>query len=436
MRNPFYRAGISMTGTFLLLLASGCSKTEEKEPEPVVPVRTTAVEKSSIRRIVQAQGILFPRDQAAVVPKITAPVREFYVNRGDHVSKGQVLAVLENRDIAAAEMEAKGNLDQAEANFRITTTASLPDEIAKSQAEVTAGKEVLDAAQKVLESRKGLFEQGALPRRQLDEASVAYAQARSSYDVALRHLESLQKIGQGEAVKAAQAQVDSARGKLQGTSAMVSYARITSPISGVVADRPYYAGETAAAGTPLLTVVDISSIVARANVPVDQLPHVRLGNTATIAARESELELHGKVTVVSPALDPNSTTAEIWIVAENPGERMKPGMTVQVSILAETVIDTLVIPVEAILPAQDGSTIVRVAGSDSVAHDRQIEAGIREAGKVQVLKGLTAGEQVITSGGYGLQDNAKIKVSAGEEEPSQSEEGKKADRDKKEPTGK
>src|SRR5512137_1746841 len=113
MQNSYSKSGVLAVLGALLMFASGCSKPEEKEKEPVVPVRVTAAAKASIRRVILAQAILYPRDQAAVVPKVTAPVREFHVNRGDHVQKGQLLAELENRDLAAAEMEARGNLVQA-----------------------------------------------------------------------------------------------------------------------------------------------------------------------------------------------------------------------------------------------------------------------------------------------------------------------------------
>src|SRR6266851_10374733 len=91
-----------------LLAVSGCSKKAQKEAEPIVPVQVTAVRQDSIRRIVTADAVLYPQDQAAVMPKISAPVGKFLVNRGDHVRRGQLLAVLENRDLQAAAVASKG----------------------------------------------------------------------------------------------------------------------------------------------------------------------------------------------------------------------------------------------------------------------------------------------------------------------------------------
>src|SRR5580765_5439030 len=90
-----------------ILLFVSCTKKEEKEAEAPAPVQVTAVTQDTIRRIVGGDGILFPQDQASVTPKISAPVQKFYVNRGDHVKQGQLLATLENRDLVAGAAESK-----------------------------------------------------------------------------------------------------------------------------------------------------------------------------------------------------------------------------------------------------------------------------------------------------------------------------------------
>jgi len=400
---------------WVLLLASGCSQKEAPEAESVAPVQVAPVVRAPMQRFIKARGIVYPNDQASVTPKISAPINEFQVNRGDHVAKGQLIAVLESKDLAAAVVEAKGLYEQAQASYRSTTAASLPDEIAKSQADVKSAKQALDAAQKMYESRKELLQQGALAQRQVDEANVAYVQANSQYDVALKHLTALEEVGKDAETRQAQAQVDAAKGHYDGAVAQLGYSKIYSPIAGVITDRPLYAGEMANAGTPLLTVMDLSRIVARANISAEQLPFLKVGDPATVAALDGSEELHGKVTVVSSALDPNSTTAEVRIEVANPGERLRPGVAIEVSILAETVKDAVVIPLAAVLPSAEGENIALVVGSDSLAHERKIETGIRETDRVQVLKGLEPGEQVIVVGGLGLEDKAKVRIEKTEE---------------------
>ena len=358
------------------LVIAGCAKKDKaEEAEPVVPVQVTEVQRGSIQRLVTADAILYPVNQASIMPKISAPVKSFAVNRGDHVRAGEVVAVLENRDLAASVAENKGNFESAEASYRTTTAATLPEDINKAQQDVDAGKETLGAAQKLYESRKQLFEQGALARRLVDEANVAYAQAKSQYEIAQKHLQALESVSRHEQVKNAAAQVESAKAKYEGAQAQLSYSEIHSPISGVVTDRPLYAGEIASTGAPLMTVMDTSRVIARANVPVSQAAYLKAGNPATITQADTSIEAKGKVTVVSAAVDPNSTTVEVWVQADNPGERLKPGSTVRVSAVAETIPDAVVIPTAALLPSQEGGASVMVVAGSSRSANRGAAIG-------------------------------------------------------------
>jgi len=393
----------------MFLLAS-CGKKEEKEAEPVVPVQVTPARNDSIRRILEADGILYARNQSSVTSKISAPVKTFYVNRGDQVRAGQVLAVLESRDLAAAAQESKGQWQQAEANYKSVTAATIPEEVVKAQTDARASKEAMDAAQKVFENRQKLFQEGALARKLVDDAQVAYVQAKSQFEAAQQHLETLQSVGKHEQIKGAAAQVDTAKAHYEGTEAQLAYAEIRSPISGVIAERAVYPGEMAAAGTPLLIVMDVSRVVARANFPQGQAGFLKVGNAATVRLTDSGEEVAGKVTVVSPAVDANSTTVQVWVEMANPDGRLKPGITAHVLVVAATIPDAVVIPSVALLPAADGTTQVMVVGSDAVAHARKVETGAREADKVQVVSGLKPGEQVVTQGGTGLEDGAKVRV--------------------------
>src|SRR6185503_4229898 len=115
-------------------------------------------------------------------------------------------------------------------------------------------------------SRQQLLKEGATARKTVDEAQVAYAQAKSQFDTAEQHLKSLQSVGKQEQIKTAAAQVEAAKGHYASAEAQVGYSEIRSPIDGVITDRPLYPGEMANAGAPLLTVMDMSAVVARVNM--------------------------------------------------------------------------------------------------------------------------------------------------------------------------
>ena len=376
----------------------------------MAPVRVSPAIKGSIRLIVNADAVLFPRDQANIVPKISAPVKRFLVNRGDHVKQGQLLAELEARDLTAAAQESRGQYEQAQSNLRSTTSAGVPEQMTKAQTDVTAARQSLDAAKRLLDNRTQLFKDGALSRKLVDEAEVGYAQAKAAYDSELQHLEALQNITSKEQINTATAQVQAAKGHYESLQAQASYAEIRSPIEGVITDRPLYPGEMAAAGAPMLTVMDMSKIVARVNMAQDQARNVKVGNEATITPADGGELVTARVTIVSPASDANSTTVQVWVQADNPGERLHAGQSVHVSIVAATLDGATLVPAPAILPNAEGETIVLVVDEQNVAHEKVVQIGVREPEMVQIVAGLEVGQRVVTQGGLGLEDKTKVRV--------------------------
>ncbi len=392
-----------------LVFLLSCSK-NSGEKEAAVPVQVVTVQKETIQRTVTAEAILFPLQQAAITPKISAPVKAFYIKRGSHVHKGQLLAVLENSDLAAAAQENQGSYDQAQAAYATTTVSDLPQAIQKAQLDTQAAKQLFAAQQKIFNSRQDLVQQGAMPRKELDQAGVDLTNARNQYEIAQKRLDALMAGGKQQQLKSAAGQLESAKGKYLGAAAQLSYSEIRSPIDGVVVDRPLNPGEMAAAGTPLLTVMDVSQVIARAHIPQPEAALLKVGDKATITVPGEDNPVEGKITVVSPALDPNSTTVEIWVQAKNSDQRLKPGTSVRLAMLAQTIPDALVIPATALLTGQDGTTSVMQVSADSHAHQKNVKVGIRQGDEVQVIEGLQAGDHIVASGAYGLPDNTWIKA--------------------------
>ena len=414
-RRAAVRRGAVAAVVAAALVSTACSGSKEKEP--VVTVQTAVAKRTAIARMVTSEAVLYPLNQAAITPKISAPVHAFYVNRGSKVRSGQLLAVLENQDLAAAEMENKGVLEQAQAGYESSTAAGIPEGMQKAELDLEQTQKAFDAAQKVYQSRQELYRQGALPRKQLDEAGVALTQARAQFEIASKHLAALQAGGKQRQLRSASGELTAAKGKYLGAASQLSYSEIRSPIDGVVTERPLYPGEMAPAGTPLVTVMDISQVIAKAHIPQAEAALLKAGDAATLEVPGSEAEVSGKVTLVSPALDIDSTTVEIWIQAPNPSRALKPGTTVRLSITAQEEPQAIVVPASAVLTAEEGETSVMVVGPDQRAHQRKVKLGIRNGDLVQIADGVKAGEQVITAGAYGLPDNTQVRVETGAAPP-------------------
>src|SRR6185436_7105209 len=139
-------SGLAGAALAIALLLAGCSAKPEEEATPTVTVAVAGVEKKPIQLKVNADAVLYPLDQAAVVPKITAPVKKFYVNRGSPVRAGQLLAELENQDLTGTLVENQGGLQAAETTYQT--------ERQKAEQDVAYAKAQLDAQQKIYESRQ------------------------------------------------------------------------------------------------------------------------------------------------------------------------------------------------------------------------------------------------------------------------------------------
>ncbi|MGH9676318.1 MAG: efflux RND transporter periplasmic adaptor subunit, partial [Candidatus Acidiferrum sp.] len=382
-QNRAIRLALTLGAATVLFGMGGCDKGEE-EPTVVVPVQTTPAQRGPISQLVTAEAVVYPLEQATVAPKITSTIKKFLVQRGTHVKKGQLLAVLENADLAAAAESSKGDLEQADAAYITTVNASLPQQIQKAELDATSAKAAFEAQQKVYDSRKELFQQGGIPRRDLDSAEVALAQARSQNEQTQRQLTDLQRLGKQQALKSAEGSRLSAEGKYRAAAAALSYSELRSPIDGVVTDRPLFEGDPATANQPVMTVMNISRLIAKAHVPQSEAAILKVGDSGELKVAGLDEPVKGRVSLVSPALDPGSTTIEVWVEASKPNPAVKPGMTVEVSMTAKTVKDAIVVPAGAVFKSAEGAEYVLLAGSDEHAHQKNVKIGVRNAEFAQI----------------------------------------------------
>ena len=424
---PIVRRIVAGAAALSLFFLAGCKK--EVPPPVEVTVQAEHPEQGAISEHITVDAILAPLAQAAIEPKITAPVRKFYVQRGEKVKEGQLLAVLENADLAAAALDNKGTYIAAQAAYDTATKAQVPEDVQKAELDFAQAKANLDLNESIVKSRKQLFAEGAIPGRDLDTAQAALVQAQAAFDTAAKHLESMKAVTRESALKSAQGQLSSAEGKLKGADAQVSYSEIHSPIHGVVTDRPLFAGETAAAGAPLLTVMDTSSLLAKSHLAQSVVQQMKVGDEAQIQVPGLPDPVAARVSLISPALDPGSTTIEIWLKIDNKAGKLKVGTPVKALITGRTVAQALKIPNSAVLTAQDGSKSVMVIGSDSAAQRKAVTLGISDGDDVQVVQGLSASDMVITGGAYGLDEKTKVKIGEAEADDDAKPDAKGGDKE-------
>jgi len=407
-------AAVLLAGAFVIL--PGCKK--EVTPEALVTVQAEQPERGSISEAITSDAVLAPIAQAAIEPKISAPVKEFYVERGQRVHAGELLAVLENADLTAAALDNQGAYEAAQASYATATKAQVPEDQLKAEADLAQAKANLELNQSIVKSRKQLFAEGAIPGRDLDTAQAQLVQAQAAYDAAAKHLESMRTVTHQAALKQAQGDLTSAEGKLKGAQAELSYSEIRSPIDGFVTDRPLFAGETAAAGAPLITVMETNTLLAKAHIAQAQAQRLNIGSDAEVHAPGMDSAIPAKVSMISPALDAGSTTVEVWLKIDNHSGKLKVGTPVKVSITGRTAENAMKVPVSAVLTGEDGSKSVMVIDAAGKAQQKKVTLGISDGDDIEVLSGLNATDQVITGGAYGLDPGTRVKIGKATEDDS------------------
>ena len=221
------------------LMSIDCAAKKEADVVPIVTVDVAPVLSAEIQRIVRADAVLYPIQQAAIAPKISAPIKRFYVERGAHVRAGQLLAELESQDLTGAAKESQAAFELAEATYQTTARATLPQEGQKAELDVRVAKDTLDATQAIFDNRQRLFKEGAIAQKDVNDAQVNLSQARNQYEIAQKRFQDL-RVWQEQASK------PPPRGRYEAAQAQLT-SWITSPIAGVVTDRPQPASRWRAA---------------------------------------------------------------------------------------------------------------------------------------------------------------------------------------------
>ena len=329
-----------------LLLLAGCSSREEPDVRPMVAVKVAPAILEDVQQSVRAPAVIHPRQQASIASRLTAVIKELPVRKGDRVKAGQLLARLENRDLLAQRAEAEAALHQAEA---------------------------------LAASRTRLFEEGAIPQRDLLATQTELLQTKA---------------------------------RLEGTLAQLRFTELVAPFDGLITEQLLYPGDMAQPSSPVFTVVDLSLAIARAQVPESEAAAIRAGQRGSFAPADSPAESHeGRVTVVNRAVDPARQAIEVWCEIPNAKTLLLPGAFGELRILTATTPKSVVVPLSAVQFAEGtrkGSALVVDDGK--VAHRREVVGGEVFDGKVQIVEGLKEGETVVVEGGYGLPDGTSVRI--------------------------
>jgi HlyD family secretion protein len=359
------------------------------------PSKLAKVEKGDLAKSVVATGKVEPITKVEVKSKASGIVKKLYVEYGDRVKQGQLLAQLDKIEIEAQVEQAKAGLQAADANLK---GAQADYERAKVDAEGPDVPLLKRNYERNLEMQKS----GVVSQSALDDANKDYQLAVNKQNVARAQVTVLQaKIAQS------QAQVAEDQATLKQLEEQLSYTDIVSPINGIVLSRDVEVGDAVSSilvlgssATLVMTIGDTSKVYVKGKVDESDIGRVYLGQPARIKVESfKDKTFNGVVTKISPmgVEKDNVTTFEVRVSIDNATGELKAEMTANAEIILDEHKNVLQIPEGAIIYDKDRKASVEIPDPKGKDGQRKIaiNIGISNGAKTEVLNGLKEGDQVI-----------------------------------------
>ncbi len=389
----------------------------DQTPTPVVSVKVAKAEKDAIAAQIVAVGTIWPREKSDVGAKISAQIKKMALLKNKVVRAGEVIAVLESRDLQAQRAEAIAALNQERANERSVTTGTIPQTNAQDQKALRDARAKAATARATFERRQILYEKGGISKKDLETSQLDLTTAENELRLAEQTV-TLRATSLNPNDRAlAAARVAQAQQHLATLDAQLSYATIRAPITGIVTDQFQYEGEFAAPGGKLVTIADISEVIVKAPFADTVVSELKVGDPAAVVPTDtSSEEMKGRITLLSRSSDPANRTVEVWVTLSNGAGKLRANGAAEVTISANSKTDAVVVPASAVTldasNANDGT--VMVVDAASVAHETKVTVGIRTNDKMEITSGLVGGETVVIEGNFSLADGTKVDVAKNE----------------------
>jgi HlyD family secretion protein len=384
----------SIAAVLVLVIAGGLIAATSGGTK-IDPSKLAKVEKGDLAKSVVATGKVTPITKVEVKCKASGIVKKLFVEAGDRVKKGQLLAQLDKEEIQAQVEQSRAELQAAEASLK-------GSEADYERAKVDAEGPDVPLLKRAYERADGMAKDGVVSASALDDAQKNYEMALNKQNVAKAQLVVLRaKTAQSQATVAQD------RAHLKQLEEQLSYTDIESPIDGVVLSRDVEMGDAVSSilvlgssATLVMTLGDTSEVYVKGKVDESDIGKVYLGQPARIKVESfKDKTFQGKVTRISPmgVEKDNVTTFEVRVSINNPGGELKAEMTANAEIILEEHKNVLQIPEGAILYDKDKKASVEIPDRKAKDGKRKIAVniGISNGAKTELLGGLKEGDQVV-----------------------------------------
>ncbi|MBE9179412.1 efflux RND transporter periplasmic adaptor subunit [Oculatella sp. LEGE 06141] len=405
-------AGLIGTGTVTYLVRSQSATVD-------ISALTVPVETRALTVRIGASGTVQPVQTVNISPKNAGILRELYVEQGDRVTQGQVLARMESDDIAAEITQARARVAQAQANLDQVRSGNRPEEIAQAQAGVEQAEAVvvegearLNLAEERVRRNRALQQEGAISQDDLDQVLNEAETARASVEQSRARLRearqtlSLQRSGsRSEDVASAEAQLQEAIGSLEAVQVRLEDTVIRAPFAGIITQKyategafvtPTTSASEASSATSTAIVAVASGLEVLAEVPEVDVEQIQPGQAVEVVADAFQDQVfQGRVRRVAPeaVVEQNVTSFRVRVDLLTGENVLRSGMNVDVTFLGDDVADALVVPTVAIV-TQEGETGVLIPDDDNRPRFEPVTIGFAVGDQTQILEGVEPGDRV------------------------------------------
>lgn len=337
----------------------------------VVSVSVAKAQSGQVREEILITGSLKPKEQVDVTSKITGRVQRVYVNVGDVVKRGDLIAELE-------DLELQQQVRRAEA-----TQAVVKATLEQREAELTNAKADLERARQ-------LMDDGLISRQEFEAKQTGY------------------RVVQAQ-VQLTQAQGEQALAELNELKIRLEQLKVNAPINGQVAQRYVDVGALVSPQTPIARIVNLSTMVTMANVPEREVAKLRVGNRAIVRVDAfGDREFSGFVARISPVLDAATRSALVEVEIPNPANDLKAEMFARVTLDLGTMRDAVLIPRQALVYRGQQPGVFVLEGDRP--RFREVEPGVIQGANVEVRANLSPGTTIVTRGATMLSEGIRVQV--------------------------
>ena len=386
-------------GIGLCLSAAGCTGGRaDSRPSADAPRRVQVVkaEKRLIPRTVVAVGTLAAEERAELGFKVAGRLARWDVDLGSRVAAGAVLAELDARDYELRRDRARAALEQARARLGLPVGGDDDSLDPEKVGVVRQAKARLDQARVTLERSRELRDQGILAQAEYDTSQAAFRVAESLYN------DSLEEVNNRRGILAER------RSDLALAEQQLTDSRLVAPFSGAVQQRRANLGEYLAAGAPVLTLVKLTPLRLRLDVPEREALNVREGQTVAVRTEGATDAWPGRIVRLSPAIEEANRSLIVEAEVDNSKGLLRPGSFARAEIQTESGGDSVVVPATALVLFAGIEKVVTVR--EGKALERPVTTGRHAGDAVEILSGLEQGESVVVKPGN-LTTGAAVEVS-------------------------